>query len=85
MSRYLLEERVGHGAMGEIWRASRRLADGSRDTVAVKFGSEERATAPTAPALPELVARFEREARVCMAMHHEHVIQVFDWDVIDDR
>ena len=36
MERYKLEERIGAGGMGEVWRGSRTLANGTEERIAIK-------------------------------------------------
>ena len=55
VERYELQERIGRGAMGEVWAAT-DLQTG--EAVAVKLSQG------WAAAEPELVARFEREAKI---------------------
>jgi serine/threonine-protein kinase len=70
--RYLLEDRIGEGGMGEVWRA-RHLA--LRSMVAIKllhgnFGSGERAR-----------QRFLTEDRLTSSLKSRHAVQVFDYGV----
>ena len=62
---------LGHGGMGVVW-AARHLA--LQTDVAVKFIRPERAAER-----PELVARFEREARTTARIAHPHVVRVMDY------
>ena len=34
---------------------------------------------------PRLLERFEREARVVAKLRHPNIVQIFDFDAIDDR
>ncbi|BCL14459.1 hypothetical protein GCM10017556_21980 [Micromonospora sagamiensis] len=73
-SRYLLENRIGSGASGEVW-AGRRIADGDRVAVKVlreRLSEDERA-----------VARFLREYRVLLRLRHPHLVRVHDLVVED--
>ena len=66
---YELIETIGHGGMGEVYRArDTRLG---RD-VAIKFLSAERSTDPQA------LARFEREGRAVAALSHPNIIALYD-------
>ncbi|KDN86319.1 putative serine/threonine protein kinase [Kitasatospora cheerisanensis KCTC 2395] len=74
--RYALTERLGSGAMGEVWRAEDRVLGRQ---VAVKI---------VLPALMEdevFAARFRREATVLAAMSHRGVVHIHDYgeDVSD--
>ncbi|MFE1317841.1 serine/threonine protein kinase [Kitasatospora phosalacinea] len=68
--RYALSERLGSGAMGEVWRAEDRVLGRQ---VAVKI---------VLPALMEdevFAARFRREATVLAAMNHRGVVHIHDY------
>ena len=64
---YRVEHLLGRGGMGEVWSA--RSDDGLR-TVAVKV------LLPRAALNPELVARFEREARAAAAVDSPYVCRL---------
>ncbi|WP_158675639.1 serine/threonine-protein kinase [Nocardia stercoris] len=66
---YRLEELVGRGGMGEVWRA--RTPDGR--TVAVKI------LASTLSGDPEYRQRFEREARLGMRLRDPHLVPIHDF------
>ena len=72
--RYELEEPIGRGGMGEVWRARDRLLD--RD-VAVKVLS---------PALadPAFTLRLEREARILARLEHPGIVAVHDVGMLPD-
>ncbi|MGW4695897.1 protein kinase domain-containing protein [Kitasatospora cineracea] len=68
--RYALSERLGSGAMGEVWRAEDQVLGRQ---VAVKI---------VLPALLEdevFAARFRREATVLAAMNHRGVVHIHDY------
>ncbi len=66
---YLLEEPIGSGATGEVWRARRR--DGG-SPVAVKI------LRPDLARDPEVVARFVRERTIVVSVQHPHLVAVHD-------
>lgn len=69
MERYTVQETVGAGGMGKVYRASdARLG---RD-VAIKVLSGAHA------ANPEMRERFEREMRAVAAFSHPHVMEIYD-------
>jgi serine/threonine-protein kinase len=68
-SRYLLDELVGRGATGHVWRAHIR---DSGQTVAVKLLRSELAEDP------DVVTRFMRERTTLTAVDHPHVVRVRD-------
>jgi hypothetical protein len=79
-NRYRLDERIGAGAMGAVWRATDELLN---RTVAVK---ELLAAASTgADALEESRQRLLREGRIGARLQHAHVISMFDVVVYEDR
>lgn len=75
-NRYRLEMRIGHGAMGEVWRARDTTLD--RD-VAVKIVNLY------APTDPSAAARFRREATATAGLSHPNVVRVFDAGFDDPR
>ncbi|MFF4427870.1 serine/threonine-protein kinase [Streptomyces sp. NPDC001513] len=73
--RYRLEELLGRGGMGEVWRAhDPRLAR----EVAIKF-------LPPHLADGHVVDRFHREARVTARLQHPGITQVFDTGAQDGQ
>ncbi|GGL24288.1 serine/threonine protein kinase [Phycicoccus endophyticus] len=70
--RYVLEEPIGRGGMGEVWRAT--------DTV---LGREVAVKTIDLDRVPDEAgaARFEREAQVTAAMSHPNVVTVHDTGV----
>lgn len=68
-SRYLLEEPIGRGASGQVWRGRRR-DDGA--PVAVKVLRSELTEEP------DSVVRFLRERTTLVGLHHPHLVQVHD-------
>jgi serine/threonine-protein kinase len=73
---YRLEERLGAGGMGEVWKASHRLL---ARPAAIKLirGSRESAADDTR-------RRFEREAQVIAQLRSPHTVTLFDFGVADD-
>lgn len=73
--RYRLEERIGAGGMGQVWRALDTVLD---RPVAVKLlahaGTED----------PTTTERFAREARATAALNHPNVVTVHDSGIEDD-
>lgn len=66
--RYRLNERLGGGAMGEVWRAY-DVATGQDVAIKIMRESVE----------PEISARFHREARVLSRIRHPSVLAVWDY------
>jgi serine/threonine-protein kinase len=67
--RYRLEEKLGTGAMGSVWRASHISLE---STVAIKIIRESAARNPRS------LARFEREAVLAARIDSAHVVRVID-------
>ncbi|GAA2327472.1 hypothetical protein GCM10010376_54280 [Streptomyces violaceusniger] len=65
--RYLLQEPIGRGGMGVVWRAHDELLDRE---VAVKCAR---------PDDDRAVARLTNEARNAARLHHPHIVSVFDF------
>src|SRR5689334_24765253 len=80
-NRYRLEEQIGIGAMGVVWRATDELLN---RPVAVK---ELLAVTPgtNAAEVEESRQRILREGRIGARLQHAHVISMFDVVVHDDR
>jgi serine/threonine protein kinase len=74
VGRYRLDERLGAGGMGSIWRAHHLVLAAP---VAVKLIDRE--------AVPdeETLARFMREAQSAAALRSPHVVQILDYGVDD--
>lgn len=68
--RYLIEELLGRGGMGEVYRARQ---EGLRREVAIKV------ILPKVAGVPGARDRFEREARVAALLDHPSAVQIFDF------
>jgi serine/threonine-protein kinase len=80
LGQYLLEEKIGGGGMGEVWRARHRLLI---RPAAIKLIRQPALGAMTED--PELlVRRFEREARATAALTSPHTVQLYDFGVAED-
>src|SRR5262245_49124115 len=73
--RYRLEEPIGRGAMGAVWRAVHTRLEAP---VAIKLLNSAIADDP------EMLERFLREARSAAAVRSSHVVQIFDYGVDRD-
>jgi len=80
LGQYILEEKIGGGGMGEVWRARHRLLI---RPAAVKIIRRDVLTAMGGdPGL--LMRRFEREARATAALKSPHTVQLYDFGTTDD-
>ncbi|GDY43175.1 hypothetical protein SANT12839_040570 [Streptomyces antimycoticus] len=85
-SKYLLEEPLGRGATGTVWRASQREAAGAEaavagqpgETVAIKVLKEELANDA------DIVMRFLRERSVLLRLTHPNIVRTRDLVVEGD-
>jgi serine/threonine protein kinase len=77
---YALEEKLGAGGMGEVWRARHRLLV---RPAAIKLIRPELLTASHADSALVL-RRFEREARATAALRSPHTVQLYDFGVAED-
>ncbi|MCX5111620.1 serine/threonine protein kinase [Streptomyces sp. NBC_00378] len=85
-SKYLLEEPLGRGATGTVWRARQREAAGAEaavagepgETVAIKVLKEELANDA------DVVMRFLRERSVLLRLTHENIVRTRDLVVEGD-
>ncbi|WP_367322724.1 serine/threonine-protein kinase [Streptomyces sp. HUAS ZL42] len=79
-SKYFLEEPLGRGATGTVWRARQRETAGDEaavagrpgETVAIKVLKEELASDP------DIVMRFLRERSVLLRLTHPNIVRVRD-------
>jgi len=69
LGQYRLEERIGSGAMGEVYRASHAML---RRPTAIKVIRPD-------PTDPERLRRFEREVRETSRLSHPNTVAVFDY------
>lgn len=70
MGSYELIEPVGHGGMGEVWKARHRFL--ARDAAVKLIGKAFAST-------PLQQKRFEREARVIAKLESPHTVSIFDF------
>jgi serine/threonine-protein kinase len=73
---YRLEERLGAGGMGEVWRARHRML---ARPAAVKL-----IRSAGAGVSEQAVRRFEREAQVIAGLRSPHTVDVFDFGMAED-
>jgi eukaryotic-like serine/threonine-protein kinase len=78
---YSLEERLGEGGMGEVWRARHRML---ARPAAIKLIRPEVLGANTPETRQLLLRRFEREAQATAMLRSTHTIALYDFGVSDD-
>jgi len=76
---YQLEERLGEGGMGEVWKASHRLL---ARPAAIKLIRPSLANA--AGTSDDIRRRFEREAQVISRLRSPHTVTLFDFGLSDE-
>ncbi len=81
MGGYVLEERLGAGGMGEVWRAHHRLLVRPAavklirpDVLSYRDGESQRV----------ILQRFQREAQATARMRCPHCIELYDFGISDD-
>jgi eukaryotic-like serine/threonine-protein kinase len=80
LGQYSLEERLGAGGMGEVWRARHRFL--VRAAAIKLIRPELLALSNTNPEV--LLRRFEREAMATAALRSPHTVQLYDFGQADD-
>jgi serine/threonine-protein kinase len=78
---YQLEQKLGVGGMGEVWRARHRLL---ARPAAIKLIRPAVAGDARAGVSDEAVRRFEREAQVIARLRSPHTVELFDFGRADD-
>jgi hypothetical protein len=73
---YQLEEKLGEGGMGEVWRARHRML---ARPAAIKL-----IRASSAAASGQAARRFEREAQVIARLRSPHTVELFDFGIASD-
>ena len=75
--RYYLLDRIATGGMAEVYRAVTQGVEGFRRTFVVKRILADKAKSAT------FIRMFIDEARICAALHHPNVVQVYDFGSVD--
>lgn len=78
---YQLEERLGEGGMGEVWRATHRLL---ARPAAIKLIRPSLTGNASTGVSEEARKRFEREAQVIASLRSPHTVDLFDFGVSED-
>ena len=78
---YRLEEKLGEGGMGEVWRARHRML---ARPAAIKLIRPSFARDARGGVSEEAVSRFEREAQVIARLRSPHTVELFDFGMAAD-
>jgi serine/threonine-protein kinase len=78
---YRLEEKLGAGGMGEVWRARHRML---ARPAAIKLIRPSFARTADGGVSEEAVRRFEREAQVIARLRSPHTVELFDFGIATD-
>jgi serine/threonine-protein kinase len=81
MGSYQLVELLGHGGMGEVWRAQHQLLARS---AAIKLVRPELLGVTNDEEARIVLRRFEREAQATAALSSPHTINLFDYGMTDE-
>src|SRR3954453_10329182 len=76
LGQYILEEKIGGGGMGEVWRARHRLL--------IRPAAIKLIRPQTSGDAELLLRRFEREARATAALKSPHTVQLYDFGATED-
>jgi serine/threonine protein kinase len=77
--KYLLTKRIAVGGMAEVFKSKLIGAMGFEKTLAVKRILPEYSTDE------EFVQMFVDEARICSSLHHNNIVQVFDFGEVNNQ
>jgi eukaryotic-like serine/threonine-protein kinase len=81
IGQYTLEEKIGSGGMGEVWRARHRMLI---RPAAVKLVKAQQLGSTSDRDSELRLRRFEREARATAGLKSPHTVQLYDFGVTDD-
>jgi serine/threonine-protein kinase len=82
MGSYRLEELLGRGGMGEVYRASHRLL---ARPAAIKLIRPEMLGGTDTRGTGRAIERFRREAEAAAMLRSPHTVDIYDFGVTDDR
>jgi eukaryotic-like serine/threonine-protein kinase len=78
---YRLEEKLGQGGMGEVWRANHRMLARPAAIKLIRPSVERDGRTVISD---DAIRRFEREAQVIARLRSPHTVEVFDFGRTDD-
>ena len=79
---YQLEEKLGDGGMGEVWKARHRLL---ARPAAIKLIRPDALGSPESEVARTAIVRFEREAQATAMLGSPHTIEIYDFGVTQDH
>jgi serine/threonine-protein kinase len=78
---YVLEEQIGSGGMGEVWRASHNMLV---RPAAIKLIRPERLKQAMGTAEASIVERFQLEAQATASLRSAHTVELYDFGIAED-
>ena len=78
---YVLEEQIGSGGMGEVWRASHRMLV---RPAAIKLIRPEKLKQAVGAAETSMIDRFQLEAQATASLRSPHTVELYDFGVSED-
>jgi len=81
LGRYQLEEKIGAGGMGEVWKAKHTLL---ARPAAIKMIRAEMLSDGNGEEMHMVKRRFEREAKATASLHSPHTVQLYDFGITDE-
>jgi len=81
MGSYQLEEQIGAGGMGEVWRAKHQMLV---RPAAIKLVRTDRMAKAANTQSDSVVSRFKREAQATASLRSPHTVELYDFGVADD-
>jgi len=78
---YVLEEQIGAGGMGEVWRASHNMLV---RPAAIKLIRPEKLKQAMGAAEASAVERFQLEAQATASLRSPHTVELYDFGIADD-
>ena len=79
MGSYLLQEKLGEGGMGEVWKANHHML---ARAAAIKLIKPDDGTMGST--WPELVERFQREVRATAQLRSPRTVEIYDYGLTED-
>ena len=78
MGMYRLQERIGKGGMGEVWKAEHELL---ARPAAIKMIRPEVLTSSNGNGIKSIVPRFKREAQITANLRSPHTVELYDFGI----